>query len=86
MISTGKVSMKKFCAYIKEHPTEISNCEKKEMLPLTKNKNTKNKNFATCANKNYTKSLMKIKTIVSSGIIVITQENIGVGGGCGGSS
>ena len=29
--------MKKFSANLKEHATEIINCEKKEMLPLTKN-------------------------------------------------
>ena len=70
--------MKKFCSSLKKHSTEKINCEKKEMLPLTKKQkiNTKNKNFATYAKNNFMKSLMKIETIARSGIIVITHGHV----------
>ena len=70
--------MKKLCANLKKHATEINSFEKNEILPLTKKqeKNTRNKNFAIYSNKNLMKSLMKIKTTVRSGIIATTQGNI----------
>ena len=66
-----------FCN-LKKHPTEIIDCEKKEMLPLTKKQenNAKNKTFTTHASKNLIKSLMKIKTIVRSRITLIAPRFI----------
>ena len=51
------------------------------MLPLAKQRknHTKNKHFVTYANNNFMKSLLKIKTTVRSGIIVIIQGNVRVG-------
>ena len=47
------------------------------MLLLTKKKTKKtNKHFATYPNNNLIKSLMKMKTIVRSGILVIAQGNV----------
>lgn len=65
-----------FCN-LNKHPTEIIDCEKKEMLPLTKKQeNTKNKTFTTHASKNSIKSLMKIKTIIRSRITLIAPRFI----------
>ena len=66
-----------FCSNLKEHVAEITNCEKKEMLPLTKKqeKKYKKQNLATYANKNSMTCLMRMKIIVGFGIIVITQGN-----------
>ena len=36
--------MKNFRLDLKEHATEIINCEKKEMIPLTRKKEKKNNN------------------------------------------
>ena len=47
----GKASKKKFCANIKEHATEIINCDKKKkkkMLPLTKKQEKEYKTQKLC--------------------------------------
>ena len=53
--------MEMFCKDLREHATEIINCEKKEMIPLTNEENElmKCKKFFTYA-KNY---LILIKTM-----------------------
>ena len=56
--------MNKFCVNLKEHATEIINCHRKKILPLTKKEKKsckKNKNSAKNAKKNSMKNLMKIK-------------------------
>ena len=60
--------MKKVCANLRVYTIKITNCEKQELLPLTKNRE-----IQTYANKNSMKSLMKNKTIVRFGITAITQ-------------
>ena len=60
--------MKKVCANLKVYTIKITNCEKQELLPLTKNRE-----IQTYANKNLMKSLMKNKTIIRFGITAITQ-------------
>ena len=35
----GKDCIESFCKYLKDHATKITNCEKKEMIPLTDEEN-----------------------------------------------
>ena len=69
--------LEKFCADLKKDVTEIINFEKKEMLPLTQREEEsyKKQNFVAYASKNLMMSLMKVKTNVRPGIIVITPGN-----------
>ena len=40
--------MKMFCANLKKHATEIMNCEKKEIMPLTEKEEKKYKKQKCC--------------------------------------
>lgn len=70
---------KKLCANLKEHTTEIYYCEKRKcyILQGKKKNHTRNKNFVTYAQNCSLKHFMKIKTVIRSGITVITHGNIG---------
>ena len=77
--STEKDYRKKLCANLKEHTTETYYCEKRKcyILQRKKKNHTRNKNFVTYAQNCSLRHLMKIKTVIRSGITVITHENIG---------
>ena len=65
--------MKKFCKYLKERAAKIINYENKEMIPLTieENKSYHNQKVSHICKKNLV-SIMKIKNITKSQIIVVT--------------
>ena len=68
--------MKDFCKDLREHATKITNCEKLEMLPLTKEEknHVANKSFVTSTKTNLVK--MMTKNIVKFEITVIKQANV----------
>ena len=66
---------KGFVKDLKEHATKIFNYEKKEMIPLTDEKNKSyEKQKVTYAGKNLILMMRAIKSIIKLEIIVITQE------------
>ena len=68
---------KGFVKDLKEHPTKIFNYEKKEMIPLTDEKNKSyEKQKVTYAEKNLILMMRVIKSIIKLEIIVITQEHL----------
>ena len=77
----GEDCFKTFCSSLKEHATNIINFEKKKMLPLTKRRakiTLKTRQNVTFAEKDYQKSLLKIKIIKKLEAIAILQVNIEV--------
>ena len=68
---------KRFVKDLKEHATKIFNYEKKEMIPLTDEKNKSyEKQKVTYAEKNLILMMRVIKSIIKLEIIVITQEHL----------
>ena len=77
----GEDCVKTFCSSLKEHATNIINFEKKKMLPLTKRRakiTLKTQQNVTFAEKDYQKSLLKIKIIKKLETIAILLVNIEV--------
>ena len=74
----GIDTIKKLCADLRKHATELINCEKKEIIPLTEKQEKKQKNInaVTYANKNSVTCLMKLKMTLGFVNIFITQRNI----------
>ena len=74
----GKDCMKKFCDSLREHASNIIDFEKKKMLPSTKNElnHIKMQKYAIFAEEKSLKSLLKIKIIEKSEIVVTIEINI----------
>ena len=71
--------MKNFCLGLREHATKIINCEKNEMIPLTKKKRKSitSKKFAIYVKKDLV-LMTAIKNIIKLEIIVTILETIEV--------
>ena len=71
---------KKFCQSLREHSKNITDFEKKKMLPLTKEEVKSYQNAEVCyiRGKRLLKSLLMIKIIKKFETIVILQVNIEV--------
>ena len=74
----GKDCMKKFCTSLREHPKNIIDFEMNKLLPLAKEELKSNQKAKVCyiCRKKSLKSLLKIKLIKKSEMIVIIQGNI----------
>ena len=77
----GEDYVKKFCSSLREHATNVINFEKKKILPLTKRRakiTLRTQQNVTFEEKDYQKSLLKIKIIKNLETIAILEVNIEV--------
>ena len=67
--------MKKFCLYLKKHATEIINCEKKEIMPLTEKSEKKYKKqpFCEITKKNNEECIDSVRFMLSSFLILVSN-------------
>ena len=76
----GEDCMKTFCIFLREHAADVTNFQKKKMLPLTKKQLKSHQDAMECyiCRKNSEKKLLKIKITEKLETIAILQVNIEV--------